>query len=296
MTSRRQFINQLAWLTAASSLSTDAFSATNRKNKKAGVQLYTVRADMAINPKGTMEKVAKMGFKEVENYGYNSRYFGMTPTEYKNTLKSLGLKNPSGHYLYGNFGNKNTPGTIVHGWQQAIDDAKEIGQDYMVVAYLMEEERSSIDAYKKIAEGLNKAGALCKQSGIQLAYHNHDFEFKQLEGEIPFDVMMKYADPTLVQVELDLYWTVKAGRDPIALFNQYQNRIPLWHVKDMDKTPKKHFAEVGAGVIDFNSIFKQADVAGMKHFFIEQDECSQSPLDSIQQSLGYVKSTLIKHL
>lgn len=296
MTSRRQFINQLALIAAASSLNTEAFSTTNRKNKQAGVQLYTVRGDMASDPKGTLEKVAKIGFKEVENYGYNGRYFGMTPNEYKNILKSLGLKSPSGHYLYGDFGNRNTPGTIVHGWQQAIDDAKEIGQDYMVIAYLMEEERRTIDGYKRIAEGLNKAGELCKQSGIQLAYHNHDFEFKQLEGEIPFDVMMKHTDPSLLQIELDLYWTVKAGLNPLDVFKQHQHRTSLWHVKDMDKTPKKQFAEVGSGVIDFKNIFEGADLAGMKHFFIEQDECSQPPLDSIKQSLGYVKSTLIKHL
>lgn len=296
MTSRRQFINQLAWLSAASAISTDAFSSSNKTNKRVGVQLYTVRGDMAIDPKGTLEKVAAMGFTEVEHFGYNGQYFGMAPAEYKKVLKGLGLKNPSGHYLYGDFGNRNTPGTIIHGWEKAIDDAKEIGQEYMVIAYLMEEERKSIDGYKKIADGLNKAGELCKKSGIQLCYHNHAFEFETVQGEIPFDVLMKNADTELLKIELDLYWTVKAGRDPISLFKEHQNRISLWHVKDMDKTPKKHFSEVGSGSIDFENIFKQADISGMKHFFIEQDECTKPALESIKQSIGYVKSNLLKHL
>jgi sugar phosphate isomerase/epimerase len=296
MTSRRQFINQLAWITAASSLGTDAFALSTHTDKKIGVQLYTVRDNMALDPKGTLEKVASIGFKEVESYGYNGNYFGMSPAEYKKVLKGLGLKSPSGHYLYGDFGTRNTPGTVIHGWEKAIDDAKEVGQEYMVIAYLMDEERSSIDAYKKIAEGLSKAGELCKKSGIQLCYHNHAFEFQSLEGEIPFDVMMKYADPAALQIELDLYWAVKAGKDPIALFEQHKHRISLWHVKDMDKTPDKNFAEVGSGIINFNEIFEKANLSGMKHFFIEQDQCTKPPLESIEQSFRYVKSTLVKHL
>ena len=108
--------------------------------------------------------------------------------------------------------------------------------------------------------------------------------------------MMKYADPAALQIELDLYWAVKAGKDPIALFEQHNHRISLWQVKDMDKTPNKNFAEVGSGIIDFNEIFEKANLSGMKHFFIEQDQCTKPPLESIEQSFRYVKSTLVKHL
>jgi sugar phosphate isomerase/epimerase len=166
----------------------------------------------------------------------------------------------------------------------------------MAIAFLMPEERTSIAAYKKIAADLNKAGAICKKAGIQLCYHNHDFEFQELEGQIPFDILANETDPGLVKFELDLFWVSKAGKDPIDLFKQYKGRVALWHVKDMDNTPNKNFTEVGSGVIDYARIFKHAKTAGMKHFFVEQDVCPGAPLNSIRKSITYVQSTLLKNL
>jgi sugar phosphate isomerase/epimerase len=251
---------------------------------------------MAIDPKGTLKQIAAMGFGEVENFGYNGKFFGMEASEYKKVLDEHGLVAPSGHYLYGNFGNKQNPGTVLFGWEKAVADAKAIGQTYMAIAFLMPEERTSIAAYKKIAADLNKAGAICKKAGIQLCYHNHDFEFQELEGQIPFDILANETDPGLVKFELDLFWVSKAGKDPIALFKQYKGRVALWHVKDMDNTPNKNFTEVGSGVIDYKRIFKHAKTAGMKHFFVEQDVCPGAPLDSIRKSIAYVQSSLLKNL
>ena len=160
--------------------------------------------------------------------------------------------------MYGNFGNKQIPGTILTGWDKAVEDAATLGQKYMVVAYLMPEERKSLDDYKKIAADLNKAGETCKKAGIQLCYHNHDFEFQAMEGTLPFDILMSQTDSKLIKVELDLYWAVKANHQPLDLFKKYPKRIELWHVKDMDNTDKKFFTEVGSGTIDFTSIFKAA--------------------------------------
>jgi len=117
-----------------------------------------------------------------------------------------------------------------------------------------------------------------------------------MEGQLPFDILTNQTDAGLVKIELDLYWATVAGQDPVALFKKHKGRVALWHVKDMDKTPKKNFTEVGNGVIDFATIFKNAKTSGMKHFFVEQDVCPGSPFDSIQQSIGYIKSNLIKHL
>jgi sugar phosphate isomerase/epimerase len=117
-----------------------------------------------------------------------------------------------------------------------------------------------------------------------------------MNGQLPFDILTNDTDAGLVKVELDLYWATVAGQDPVALFKKHKGRVALWHVKDMDKTPKKNFTEVGNGVIDFATIFKNAKTSGMKHFFVEQDVCPGSPFDSIKQSIGYIKSNLIKHL
>ncbi len=296
MATRREVLQQMAWLTAGSFMMQNSFASTDVKNKKVGVQLYTVRDLIAKDAKGTIKQVAGLGYSEVENFGYNGKFFGMTAAEYKNFLSDVGLKAASGHYMYGNFGNRQVPGTIVYGWEKAVEDAKAIGQDYMVVAYLMPNERKSLDDYKKIAEDLNKAGETCKKAGIQLCYHNHDFEFEQVNGQLPMDILTQQTDANLVKIELDLYWATRAGQNPIQFFNQHKGRVALWHVKDMDKTEKKNFTEVGNGIIDFATIFQQAKLSGMKHFFVEQDVCPGNPLDSIKQSISYIQSNLVKHL
>lgn len=296
MPTRRELLQQMAWITAGSFMMQNAFAFNDVKNKKVGVQLYTVRDLIAKDAKGTIKQVAALGYSEVENFGYNGKYFGMTAAEYKIFLGDVGLKAASGHYMYGNFGNRQIPGTIVYGWEKAVEDAKAIGQDYMVVAYLMPNERKSLDDYKKIAEDLNKAGETCRKAGIQLCYHNHDFEFEKVSGQLPMDILTQQTDANLVKIELDLYWATRAGQNPIQFFNQHKGRVALWHVKDMDKSEKKNFTEVGNGVIDFASIFQQAKLSGMKHFFVEQDVCPGNPLDSIKQSIGYIQSNLVKHL
>jgi sugar phosphate isomerase/epimerase len=287
MLNRRELLKQMALVTAGSFFMNDALALHDAKNKKIGVQLYTLRDAISKDAKGSLKRVAELGFGEVENFGYNGKFFGMDANTYKSLLGDLGMTAPSGHYMYGN---------ILNGWEKAVEDAKAIGQDYMVLAYLIPPERKSLDDYKKIAENLNKAGEVCKKAGIQLCYHNHEFEFEAMNGQLPFDILTGETDAGLVKIELDLYWAMVAGQDPVALFKKHKGRIALWHVKDMDKTPKKNFTEVGNGVIDFTTIFKNAKTSGMKHFFVEQDVCPGSPFDSISQSIGYIKSNLIKHL
>lgn len=287
MLNRRELLKQMAWVTAGSFFMNDALALHDAKNKKVGVQLYTLRDAISKDAKGSLKRVAELGFGEVENFGYSGKFFGMDAITYKSLLGDLGMTAPSGHYMYGN---------ILKGWEKAVEDAKTIGQDYMVLAYLTPPERKSLDDYKKIASDLNKAGETCKQAGIQLCYHNHEFEFESMNGQLPFDILTNETDAGLVKIELDLYWSTVAGQDPVALFKKHKGRIALWHVKDMDKTPKKNFTEVGNGVIDFATIFKNAKTSGMKHFFVEQDVCPGSPFDSISQSIGYIKSNLIKHL
>ncbi|WP_020598057.1 sugar phosphate isomerase/epimerase family protein [Spirosoma panaciterrae] len=276
---RRQFIKLGALATSAAFLpNLDALAMSPRK---VGLQLYTLRDLMAKDPEGTLKKVAEIGYKEVELFGYaDGKFFGKTPKEFSAILKNLGLAVPSGHYTTG----KTMPtvkGTLTNDWKRAVDDAATLGQQYMVCAYLFPNERTKLDDYKQFADLFNKSAEVVKAAGMQFCYHNHDFEFKEMEGKLPYDVLLSGTDPKLVKLELDLYWATFANQDPVALFKKHPGRFPLWHVKDMEKTAERAFAPVGTGSINFQRIFDEKKTAGMTHYFVEQDVCKLPPLESI---------------
>ncbi len=262
-----------------------------------GLQLYTVRDFMEKDPLGTLAKVAQIGYNSVENATYTGteKFYGMDAVTYKKVLINNGLVSLSGHYRLGEEMNKGAiiNGTILHDWQKAIDDASAVGLKYMVCAYLSDQERGTLDHYKQLADIFNKAAEACNKSGIQFCYHNHNFEFEVQNGVFPYDILLDRTDKDLVKMEMDLYWIKKAGQDPLALFQKHPGRFPLWHVKDMSKEADQSFAEVGNGIIDFKTIFKHKDEAGMKYFFVEQDKCPGSPFDSISQSIKFIKANLV---
>lgn len=262
------------------------FDLTAKAPSKIGLQLYTLRQDLSKDLEGTLKKVAAIGYKEVELFGYNDgKFFGKTPKEFKAILDGLGLDPVSGHYGAG-VQMKDQKGTLSNDWQRAVDDAAAIGQKYVNCAYLTDGERKSIEDYKKYVDLFNKSGEVAKKAGLQFGYHNHDFEFKKLDGQLPYDLIAS-TDPDLVKLELDLYWIVKAGLDPVDLFKKYPGRFPLWHVKDMDKGDQS-FAEVGTGSIDFKKIFDARKIAGMTHFFVEQDVAKIPALEAIDISFKNV--------
>jgi sugar phosphate isomerase/epimerase len=278
MPTRRTFLRCGAASVVASLAATrPALAAMRRKQlKQIGIQLYTVRNQMASDFQGTLELIAKLGYKEVEFAGY----FDRTPQQVKETLAAIGLAAPSAH----------VPLNVIRSdWPKALETAKAIGHKYLVLAWLAPEERTSIDQYGKLAELLNSAGQAARSQGIQLAYHNHDFEFVKIDGVVPYDLLLEKTDPKNVQIELDLYWTAKAGADPFQYFAKYPGRFPLVHVKDMDSTEKKFFTEVGKGTIDFAKIFAKSGQAGIKHYFVEQDQTPGSPFDSIKISIDYLR-------
>jgi sugar phosphate isomerase/epimerase len=282
--SRKSFIKASAFALAVPMLS--KFNWETKATSKIGLQLYTLRDDISKDLIGTLKKVAAIGYKEVELFGYsNGKFFGKTPKEFKKILSDLGLDPVSGHYGAG-VENKKAIGTLSNGWKQAMDDAAEIGQRYAVCAYLTDSERKTIDQYKGYVDLFNKSGEVAKKAGLQFGYHNHDFEFKKIGGQLPYDVIAS-ADPKLVKLELDLYWIVKAGMDPVELFKKHPGRFPLWHVKDMDKTDQS-FAEVGTGSIDFAKIFAARKTAGLTHFFVEQDVAKRPAIEAIDISFKNV--------
>lgn len=260
-----------------------------KKVKDIGIQVYTLRDLMAKDLVGTLQKVADIGYKNIELFGYGEgKYFGKSIAEMRKITDDLGLKVVSAHYLSGQ--GSNAWGTPVNQWEKAVEDAAKMGQKYMTVAFLLPDERKSLSDYKKVADLLNKAGEVTAKYGITMAYHNHDFEFIPLEGQVPMDVLLKNTQADLVKFELDIYWIKKAGLDPIQFFKQNKGRVPLWHVKDMEKE-SGDFAPVGDGVIDWMAIFKEEKTAGLTHFFVEQDNHKYgTPLENIEKSLKWLRS------
>lgn len=260
-------------------------SKSSSMKTKLAIQLYTVRDSINQNLEKTLEQLAILGFKDLEIYGYNGTFFGKTPKEFKTILDNNGQKIISSHHVTGITDHGN--GTLLKNWNETLDDLNFVDAQYAVCAYLPEAERT-LENYKKLPEILEKAGETAHQKGIQLAYHNHDFEFEKMDAENTFyDFILKSTSENLVKMELDLYWISKAGLDPLDYFEKYPKRFPLWHVKDM-QAQSQNFAEVGSGTIDFKRIFAMREKAGLKHWFVEQDSSDKDIFESIKQSKKYI--------
>lgn len=280
---RREFVQTTSFATAG--LLTLLYGCGESKDTALGLQLYTLRDTIGQDPKGVLEKVASFGYKRLETYGYdNGKIFGLEFQEFGKFVNGLGMSVTSGHYGLG----------MIKGdtWQKAIEDAKKIGQEYMVVPYINEPERTSIDDYKQICADLNKAGEVCNENGIRFGYHNHAFEFEQMEGQVPFDVMLKELDHKNVGLEMDIFWVVNAGQDPLKYFASHPGRFEQWHVKDMDKADRNRNADVGTGTIDYKPIFEQAELSGMKRWYVEQESYPGEPIKSAEACAKYMKTML----
>ena len=258
-------------------IDTAAPVAAAEKLDRIGLQLYTVRDMMKANVEDTLAKVAGVGYKEVEFAGY----FDRKPEALRATLDKLGLTSPASHIGYDAI----APGKI----NATLDAANQLGNKYIIVAYLLDTQRKTLDDWKRHAEAFNKAGQAAAARDMAFAYHNHDFEFVPLDGKIPYDVLLESTDPALVKMEMDLYWITFAGSDWSAYFNRWQGRFPLVHVKDSAGAPKHEMRDVGGGSIPFGTIFAQRKKAGIEHFFVEHDN-PKDPIASITASYQHLKN------
>ena len=289
MNSRRTFIKQ-SGLAAAGALLIPSFAF--KAPKKIGIQLYTLRNELPKDVTGVIKKVALAGFKEVETYGYSAKdgFWGLNAQAFNTLLKQNGLEAPSGHYSMDSFMKDGNAEPL----KRSIEAANITGGSYVTVPYLDESIRKNLDDFKKIAARLNQAAELCKVSGLKLAYHNHDFEFKPYGTTNGYTIMLKETDPDLVKFEMDLYWVVRSGNDPVKLFNAYPGRFTMWHIKDMDKKDRTLNTEVGNGSIDFKSIYKHAELAGLKHAYLEQENnYVPDAIHSIKESYVYMSKQLL---
>ena len=249
-----------------------------------GLALYTVRDSMAANPKATLQKVADAGYAYVEAANYaEGKFYGMTPTEFKSYLESLGLKAVSAHMGMVNMENAD----------QLIADVKEAGIEYFVIPvppmgmFTFDPATRSM-GMKGTADDLvsvmNILGEKCYNAGLKLLYHNHDFEFKPMaDGTVIEDILLEKCDPRFVNFQMDLFWVTKAEVDPLTYFEKYPGRFKAWHVKDMNA--EGNFAPVSTGTIDFKRILDQKGQSGMEVYFVEQDNTFElDPLEAIKIS------------
>ncbi|WP_145717439.1 sugar phosphate isomerase/epimerase family protein [Chitinophaga japonensis] len=323
MQTRRSFLQQAALVAAGLAIHPIGLSSCSEKKsmipRKLGIQLYTLRDELAKDVRSTIAKVAEAGYEQVETFysyeGPASNFWGLSTQEFKALLQQHNLTTPSGHYQLNDYltkGNGNDSALKAQ-----LEIAAAAGQSYFTVPipplYLWDKYPVPVDDYKFIATQLNRAGELAKASNLKVAYHNHFWEFRKLpDGQsTAYDILLNETDPALVAFELDLFWAVKGGQNPDDLFNKAKGRFPMWHVKDMDKTATASvpdtvgvriqdieseikFAEVGSGSIDFKDIFAHAETAGVQYLFVEQDRITIDPFESIRKSAAYVKGTLMK--
>jgi sugar phosphate isomerase/epimerase len=280
---RRTFLGALAWGVAGVGLvGCEGRSAHGARvsGRPLGVQLYTVRALMERGVPETLAAVAGIGYREVETAGL----FGHAPEEFRSLLDRHSLVSPAGH----------VPITSLReDLDAALAVAQTLGQQWVVVPWLDQAERTEA-GYRQVAAELNRYGGAASDRGLRIGYHNHEFEFDDLGGGLTgYDILLDETDPSLVDVELDLYWAVKAGRDPVALFDAHPGRFALCHVKDMrDRGGAETQADVGAGDLPFGDIFAHSERAGLRHYFVEHDDPAD-PLGSIRSSYTHLRQLAI---
>lgn len=276
---RRTFIASTATAAIASRFSWAAV--VEHRIQKIGLELYTVRDALDKDFEGTIARVAKMGYKEVEL----AQFFAHLPTfnpsakRTREILDADGLVSPSSHIPYSAISKENLP--------KVIEASKILGHSYIVNPSIDRAVLKQPDGWKRAAEAFNRAGEQTQKAGIQFGYHNHVEEFKALpDGKLPYDVLLAETDPKLVVMEMDLGWAHEAGVDPLAYFAKYPGRFPLVHIKDFTKD--RVMTDVGKGEIDWKAILAKSNEAGIKHYYVEFDD-PKDPFASIEASYEYLE-------
>ena len=249
-------------------------SSGKQKLTNIGVQLYTVRDAMEKDFEGTLRRIADMGYKEVEFAGL----FGRDPVAVKALLVELGLTAPASHVNWEKF--KTNPDAL-------IEETLALGAKYMILAWMPEEERQTLDQWRDWVSRFNSVGKRARAKGVRFAYHNHEFEFQPVDGIEPYDLILEGIDRRYVELELDLYWLALAGKKPETYFARYPGGFPFAHVKDMSGADGS-MVDVGDGVIDFATIFAMAEQSGMQHFIVEHDN-PEDAFRTLQKSIAHLR-------
>lgn len=255
------------------------------KTRDFGLQLWTIQDAMYKDPQDTLKQVAAMGYKQIESFeGKNGIFWGMKNTDFKKLMDDLGMKIISSHC------------DIDKDFDRKVGEAAEIGMKYLIDPWYGPQK--NIDLFKKEADKFNERGATCKRAGLRFAYHNHDYPFVPIDGQLPLDVMIQYSNADLVDFEMDIYWVVTAGQDPEKWFEKYPNRFRLCHVKDRKKntplTDKDASCVAGQGEIDFPKILKIGKKKGLEYYIIEQEHFDgMTTLEAAKANADYMKNLKI---
>jgi len=285
---RNEFLKLSGGLALAGLTSKSGFASLageSAKLKNFGIQLWSVRDDLAKDPKGVLKQLSSYGYKQIESFeGGKGMFWGMSNTEFKAEMDILGMKIISSHC------------DISKDFEKKAADAAAIGMKYLICPY--KGPQKDLDAFKKFADEFNQKGEICKKNGIRFAYHNHDYSFATMNGEMGQDVMMKNTDASLVDFELDMYWVVAAGQDIETWLKKYPKRFRLCHVKDRKKgaplTDKDESVVVGTGSINYPKILKTAKKYGMEYYIVEQEKWEgTTPMQAAQADAVYMKTLSI---
>ena len=316
MTSRRTFVKNSGVAALAAFSGITFFDSPSSLISKPGLGLFSIPGWLNRDLSGALAGIAKMGYKEIEVFGpysfstekakaswapaaqqlglKESGLFGKSAKEFGALSKSYGLSIPAMH---------TDLDTLMNNFGPLAEAANALGAQYVVLPALPEEFRKTLDDYKKSADLFNKIGEQAKKTGIRFGYHNHGYGLQVKDGKMPLDIILDETDPSLVYFEMDLFWTVAGGADPISLLSKHKGRYTMMHVKDMKE--QKRFAgdgndmrqwmplfpymcSAGSGVLPLNKILKAAKENGMTHFFVEQDLVAD-PETALQKSLDYLK-------
>jgi sugar phosphate isomerase/epimerase len=295
---RRDFISQSGSLLSAALLSGNSFANSSFAKYKMGLQLFSIRQPLAADVTGTIKQVAAIGYEDSETYGYDpaqGRYYGLKASAFKQLLADNNMITTSGHYDFTKYFDKPADAMMQY-VDQCIEGAHALGQKYITWPWLDPAFRT-IDNFRLLAGKLNTIGERINKAGLGFAYHNHDFEFTDHNGQNGYDIIMKETDPKLVKLQMDLYWIMHSSkRSPSQLFSMQPGRFVMWHIKDMDKV-SRDYSELGNGSIDFTVILPEASRAGLQYYYIEQGgNFAKSPMQSVADSAAYFKKNLEKYL
>ncbi len=283
MQTRRDFLRSIPLLPGSLMLTVlpgQSALAANTWKKEAAIQLWTLRNEMAKDVQATITEVSRLGYKAIETYGFDGGFYGRDAREFSRFCADRGLAIFSSH-----------SGITRENAAAFAEKAASAGLEFLILPSMMGRPEKSLDDFKRTADEMNAMGEQCLRHGLRFAYHNHDFEFRPLEGRLPYDVLLQYTDPKLVSFQLDIYWIIKAGKDPFWYFDKHPGRFTTWHVKDLATDGKSCI--VGNGRIDFKNLLEKAAQSGVEKLIVEQEQYDEgTPLYCAGKSLAYIN----KHL
>jgi sugar phosphate isomerase/epimerase len=296
-TNRRDFVRLTSSLVGAS-LVLPHLGLGKTPKYKMGLQLFTIRDALTRDLNGSLKTVSNLGFQDLETYGFGAdavTYYNVKATDFKKMLEDLQLTTTSGHYDLFKYLNVSDD-ELFRYVDQCIEGARQVGHKYITWPWLDPDSRT-IDKFKLLAQRLNVIGERVTKSGLGFAYHNHDFEFIDHNSQQGYDIIMSETDPSLVKLQIDLYWAKHSSKlSPSELFDKQPGRFVMWHIKDMDKNTRD-YTELGNGSIDYTEILPEASKAGLQYYYLEQGgNFAVNSMESIKTSADFFKKSLQKYL